>query len=162
MIDALYTKVKDLDIRVFTLTSGKVIIGEVVHAYEDGVQLNCPLEIRKALVKSGVYSEIMLPLVAGNDTENCIVYDRSIETESDTTDAVKRKYTEALIYQRLAQLMSESSKENKENEENDENDENEIEESEDYDYSIPEIDLPDSSQSDEELWNIFLDRWKNV
>jgi disulfide oxidoreductase YuzD len=153
MIDALYTKVKDLDIRVFTLTSGKVIIGEVVHAYEDGVQLNCPLEIRKALVKSGVYSEIMLPLVAGNDTENCIVYDRSIETESDTTDAVKRKYTEALIYQRLAQLMSESSKENEENE---------IEESEDYDYSIPEIDLPDSSQSDEELWNIFLDRWKNV
>jgi hypothetical protein len=153
MIDALYTKVKDLDIRVFTLTSGKVIIGEVVHAYEDGVQLNCPLEIRKALVKSGVYSEIMLPLVAGNDTENCIVYDRSIETESDTTDVVKRKYTEALIYQRLAQLMSESSKENEENE---------IEESEDYDYSIPEIDLPDSSQSDEELWNIFLDRWKNV
>jgi len=130
-----------------------VIIGEVVHAYEDGVQLNCPLEIRKALVKSGVYSEIMLPLVAGNDTENCIVYDRSIETESDTTDVVKRKYTEALIYQRLAQLMSESSKENEENE---------IEESEDYDYSIPEIDLPDSSQSDEELWNIFLDRWKNV
>jgi len=153
MIDALYTKVKDLDIRVFTLTGGKVIIGEVVYAYEDGVQLNCPLEIRKALVKSGVYSEIMLPLVAGNDTENCIVYDRSIETESDTTDAVKRKYTEALIYQRLAQLMSESSKENEENE---------IEESEDYDYSIPEIDLPDSSQSDEELWNIFLDRWKNV
>lgn len=152
MIDGLYSKVKDLDIRVYTLTSGKVLIGEVVHAYEDGVQLNCPLEIRKALVKSGSYAEIMIPLVAGNDTENCIVYDRSIETESDTTDAVKRKYTEALIYQRLLQLMSNSS----------ETDENEIEESEDLDYSIPEIDPPDSSQSDEELWNIFLDRWKNV
>jgi hypothetical protein len=152
MIDGLYSKVKDLDIRVYTLTSGKVLIGEVVHAYEDGVQLNCPLEIRKAPVKSGTYAEIMLPLVAGNDTENCIVYDRSIETESDTTDAVKRKYTEALIYQRLLQLMSNSS----------ETDENEIEESEDLDYSIPEIDPPDSSQSDEELWNIFLDRWKNV
>ena len=152
MIDGLYSKVKDLDIRVYTLTSGKVLIGEVVHTYEDGVQLNCPLEIRKALAKSGSYAEIMIPLVAGNDTENCIVYDRSIETESDTTDAVKRKYTEALIYQRLLQLMSNSS----------ETDENEIEESEDLDYSIPEIDPPDSSQSDEELWNIFLDRWKNV
>lgn len=152
MIDSLYSKIKDLDIRVYTLSSGKVLIGEVVHAYEDGVQLNCPLEIRKALVKSGTYSEIMLPLVAGNDTENCIVYDRSIETESDTTDAVKRKYTEALIYQRLLQLMSKPS----------EIDENEIDESEDLEYPIPEIDLPEESQSDEELWNIFLDRWKNV
>jgi hypothetical protein len=153
MIEGLYSKVKDLDIRVYTLTSGKVVIGEVVHAYEDGVQLNCPLEIRKALVKSGVYTEIMMPLVAGNDTENCIVYDRSIETESDTTDAVKRKYTEALIYQRLVQLMSKSSSEE---------DENEINESEDLEYPIPEIDPQDSSQSDEDLWNIFLDRWKNV
>lgn len=156
MIDGLYSKVKDLDIRVFTLASGKVLIGEVVHAYEDGVQLNCPLEIRKTLVKSGSYAEIMIPLVAGNDTENCIVYDRSIETESDTTDAVKRKYTEALIYQRLIQIMTDSSKEE------DFKEENEIEESEDLDYSIPEIDPPDSSHSDEELWNIFLDRWKNV
>jgi hypothetical protein len=153
MIDGLYTKVKDLDIRVFTLSSGKVVIGEVVHAYEDGVQLNCPLEIRKALVKSGTYAEIMLPLVAGNDTENCIVYDRSIETESDTSDEVKRKYTEALIYQRLLQLMANSSKET---------DENELDESEDLNYPIPEIDPPEESQSDEELWNIFLDRWKNV
>jgi hypothetical protein len=152
MIEGLYSKVKDLDIRVYTLTSGKVVIGEVVHAYEDGVQLNCPLEIRKALVKSGTYAEIMLPLVAGNDTENCIVYDRSIETESDTTDAVKRKYTEALIYQRLLQLMSKPS----------ETDENEIDESEDLEYPIPEIDPPEESQSDEDLWNIFLDRWKNV
>jgi hypothetical protein len=153
MIDGLYSKVKDLDIRVFTLSSGKVLIGEVVHAYEDGVQLNCPLEIRKALVKSGTYAEIMLPLVAGNDTENCIVYDRSIETESDTSDEVKRKYTEALIYQRLLHLMSNSSKET---------DENELDESEDLNYPIPEIDPPEESQSDEELWNIFLDRWKNV
>ena len=153
MIDGLYTKVKDLDIRVFTLSSGKVVIGEVVHAYEDGVQLNCPLEIRKALVKSGTYAEIMLPLVAGNDTENCIVYDRSIETESDTSDEVKRKYTEALIYQRLLQLMANSSKET---------DENELDESEDLNYPIPEIDPPEESQSDEEIWNIFLDRWKNV
>ena len=153
MIEGLYSKVKDLDIRVYTLTSGKVVIGEVVHAYEDGVQLNCPLEIRKALVKSGVYTEIMMPLVAGNDTENCIVYDRSIETESDTTDAVKRKYTEALIYQRLVQLMSKASSEE---------DENEIDESEDLEYPILEIDPQDSSQSDEDLWNIFLDRWKNV
>jgi hypothetical protein len=152
MIDGLYSKVKDLDIRVFTLSSGKVLIGEVVHAYEDGVQLNCPLEIRKALVKSGTYAEIMLPLVAGNDTENCIVYDRSIETESDTSDEVKRKYTEALIYQRLLQLMAKPS----------ETDENEMDESEDLNYPIPEIDPPEESQSDEELWNIFLDRWKNV
>jgi hypothetical protein len=152
MIDGLYSKVKDLDIRVFTLSSGKVLIGEVVHAYEDGVQLNCPLEIRKALVKSGTYAEIMLPLVAGNDSENCIVYDRSIETESDTSDEVKRKYTEALIYQRLLQLMAKPS----------ETDENEMDESEDLNYPIPEIDPPEESQSDEELWNIFLDRWKNV
>jgi hypothetical protein len=152
MIDGLYSKVKDLDIRVFTLSSGKVLIGEVVHAYEDGVQLNCPLEIRKALVKSGTYAEIMLPLVAGNDTENCIVYDRSIETESDTSDEVKRKYTEALIYQRLLQLMAKPS----------ETDENEMDESEDLNYPIPEIDPPEESQSDEEIWNIFLDRWKNV
>ena len=153
MIDSLYSKIKDLDIRVYTLSSGKVVIGEVVHAYEDGVQLNCPLEIRKALVKSGTYAEIMLPLVAGNDTENCIVYDRSIEIESDTTDVVKRKYTEALIYQRLVQLMSKPSSEI---------DENEIDESEDLEYPIPEIDPPEESQSDEDLWNIFLDRWKNV
>lgn len=152
MIDGLYSKVKDLDIRVFTLSSGKVLIGEVVHAYEDGVQLNCPLEIRKALVKSGTYAEIMLPLVAGNDSENCIVYDRSIETESDTSDEVKRKYTEALIYQRLLQLMAKPS----------ETDENELDESEDLNYPIPEIDPPEESQSDEEIWNIFLDRWKNV
>ena len=153
MIDGLYSKVKDLDIRVFTLSSGKVLIGEVVYAYEDGVQLNCPLEIRKALVKSGVYTQVMLPLVAGNDSENCIVYDRNIETESDTSDEVKRKYTEALIYQRLLHLMSNSSKET---------DENELDESEDLNYPIPEIDPPEESQSDEELWNIFLDRWKNV
>jgi hypothetical protein len=153
MIDGLYSKVKDLDIRVFTLSSGKVLIGEVVHAYEDGIQLNYPLEIRKALVKSGVYTQVMLPLVAGNDSENCIVYDRSIETESDTSDEVKRKYTEALIYQRLLHLMSNSSKETYENE---------LDESEDLNYPIPEIDPPEESQSDEEIWNIFLDRWKNV
>lgn len=152
MIDGLYSKVKDLDIRVYTLTSGKVLIGEVVHAYEDGIQLNCPLEIKRVLVKSGVYTEVMMPLVSGNDTENCIVYDRSIETESDTTDTIKRKYTEALIYQRLVQLMSNSSK----------TDENDLDESEDLEYPIPEIDLSDKSQSDEDLWNIFLDRWKNV
>jgi hypothetical protein len=152
MIEGLYSKVKDLDIRVYTLTSGKVVIGEVVHAYEDGVQLNYPLEIRKALVKSGVYTQVMLPLVAGNDSENCIVYDRSIETESDTSDEVKRKYTEALIYQRLLQLMAKPS----------ETDENEMDESEDLNYPIPEIDPPEESQSDEDLWNIFLDRWKNV
>jgi hypothetical protein len=43
-----------------------------------------------------------------------------------------------------------------------EEDKNEINESEDLEYPIPEIDPQDSSQSDEDLWNIFLDRWKNV
>jgi len=146
MIDGLYLKLKDLDIRVFTLSSGKALIGEVVHEYEEGIQLNCPLEIRKVVLKSGEYSEIMLPMLAGNTTENCIVYDRSIETESDTSDVTKRKYAEALVYQRLIQLMSESS----------------TEESEDLSYPSPNIDPPDSLVSDTDLWNIFLDRWKTV
>jgi hypothetical protein len=145
MIDGLYLKLKDLDIRVFTLSSGKALIGEVVHEYEEGIQLNCPLEIRKVILQSGEYSEIMLPMLAGNTTENCIVYDRSIETESDTSDVIKRKYAEALVYQRLMQLMSESS-----------------EESEDLSYPSPNIDPPDSLVSDTDLWNIFLDRWKVV
>ena len=149
MIDGLYLKLKDLDIRVFTLSSGKALIGEVVHEYEEGIQLNCPLEIRKVVLKSGEYSEIMLPMLAGNTTENCIVYDRSIETESDTSDVTKRKYAEALVYQRLIQLMSESSTE-------------ESEESEDLSYPSPNIDPPDSLVSDTDLWNIFLDRWKTV
>lgn len=149
MIDGLYLKLKDLDIRVFTLSSGKALIGEVVHEYEEGIQLKCPLEIRKVVLKSGEYSEIMLPMLAGNTTENCIVYDRSIETESDTSDVTKRKYAEALVYQRLIQLMSESSTE-------------ESEESEDLSYPSPNIDPPDSLVSDTDLWNIFLDRWKTV
>jgi hypothetical protein len=152
MIDGLYSKIKDLDIRVYTLCSGKTIIGQLVHEYEDGIQLNCPLEIRKALVKTGEYIEVMIPLVSGNDNQNCIVYDRSIETESDTNDAVKRKYTEALISNRLMQLMLNFSKD----------DESKIQESEDLSYPIPEIDPPDLYQSDESLWNTILDRWKNV
>ena len=152
MIDGLYSKLKDLDIRVYTLSSGKAIIGEVVHEYEEGVQLNCPLEIKTVILKSGNVSEVMLPMLTGNDTKNCIVYDRSVETESETSDGIKRKYAESLVYQRLLQLLSESI----------EDDEEHTQESEDLSYPLPDIDPPDSLVSDTDLWNIFLDRWKIV
>jgi hypothetical protein len=151
MIEKLLDTINDLDIRVYTLTSGKTLIGECKEAYEDGVELHCALEIKRLLVKSGVYSEVMMPLVSGNDGEPCLIYDRAIETESFASNDVKRKYAEALIYNRLAQMMDERSLEEdlkaeyaKEN----------------LEKSFPELDKQKQPLSQEELLNIFLERWK--
>jgi hypothetical protein len=151
MIEKLFNSLKDIDIRIYTLTSGKTLIGECAEAYEDGVELHCALEIKKLLVKSGVYSEVMMPLVAGNDSEPCIVYDKSIETESFACDDVKRKYAEALVYNRLCQMMDERSLEQDLKEEY---------AKENLEKSFPELDKQKQPLSQEELLNIFLERWK--
>ena len=151
MIEKLLDTINDLDIRVYTLSSGKTLIGECKEAYEDAVELHCALEIKKILMQSGVCSQAMLPLVAGNDSEPCILYNRAIETESFASDDLKRKYAEALMYNRLAQMMDERSLEEdlkaeyaKEN----------------LEKSFPELDKQKQQLSQEELLNIFLERWK--
>mgnify|MGYP000092781248 CR=1 FL=1 len=151
MIEKLLASMKDLDIRVYTLTSGKAIIGECYHAYEDGIELHCALEIKRLLVKSGVYSEVMLPLVSGNEDEPCIIYDKAIETETFASDTVKRKYAEALIYNRLCQMMDADSLQKDLKEEFDK---------EKLEKSFPELDKQKQPLSQEELLNIFLERWK--
>jgi hypothetical protein len=149
MIEKLFEKIKDLDIRVYTLTSGRILIGELGDVYDEGVELHCPLEIKRLASKTGMYMEVIIPVVSGSDNEPFLVYDKSIETESFASIDIKRKYTEALIQQRVSQLLEESKSEET------------LQESKDSNNTFPELDKQNSSYSKDELLDIFLNRWKN-
>ncbi len=151
MIENLLETINDLDIRVYTLTSGRTLIGECYYAYDDGIELHCPLEIKRLLIKSGAYSEAMIPIVSDNDNEPCIVYDRAIETETFASENVKRKYAESLVYHRLVQTLKSSSLDKDLKQEN---------VSSNLEKSFPELDKQNQQLSQEDLLNIFLERWK--
>jgi hypothetical protein len=63
-----------------------------------------------------------------------------------TSESVKLRYAESLIYDRLLTLMMSELLKNHE----------------DLESSSLELDKQDSFESDEQLWNSFLDRWKNT
>jgi hypothetical protein len=102
-------------------------------------------------MKSGVCSETMIPIVSDNDNEPCVVYDRAIETETFASESVKRKYAESLVYHRLVQTLKSSSLEKDFKQENT---------SSNLEKSFPELDKQNQQLSQEELLNIFLERWK--
>lgn len=146
MTDSLYNKIKDRNISIYSLTSGRTIIGECLSSDSDGLSINCPLEVKKIYGSDGMISDKMIPFVTGNSTETCKIYHHCIECESHVSETVKQRYTEALIYDRLITLMTSEF----------------LKDKEDLESSSLELDPPDYFETDEELWNSFLDRWKNT
>jgi len=140
MIDNLYKIVEQLDVRIFTLLSGKIIIGQVSAPHSYGIQLKCPLEINRSMTADGLLTERMTPCIAGNGLQPCIIYNHSIESECGASDDVRSRYVEALIYDRLQLLLHE-------------------ENTADNDLSSPKFDPQDYNQSNEDIWDSFLERF---
>lgn len=134
------------DIRIYVLTSGKTVIGEFLSEDVDGVCLSCALEIKKIQSADGQFADKMIPFISGNSSETATIYHHCIECMVSTSESVKLRYAESLIYDRLLTLMMSEL----------------LKDHEDLDSSSPELDKQDSFESDEELWNSFLDRWKNT
>ena len=134
------------DIRIYVLTSGKTVIGEFVSEDADGIRLGCALEIKKIESVDGQLADKMIPFVSGNSSETATIYHHCIECMVSTSESVKLRYAESLIYDRLLTLMMSELLKNHE----------------DLESSSLELDKQDSFESDEQLWNSFLDRWKNT
>lgn len=146
MTHKLNDNLNNHDIRIYSMTSGRMIIGEFISEDSDGIRLSCPLEIKKIQSINGNLAEKMTPFVSGNSSEACIIYHHCIEFEAHTSLSVKQRYAESLIYDRLLALMMSEI----------------LNDSESHESSSLEVDSSDAIESDEELWNSFLDRWKNT
>jgi lipoate-protein ligase B len=95
-----------LDIRIFSLTSGKSIIGDYVKTDLDQIIVKCPLEIKKICTEHSNSLEIFIPIISNSDNEPCTIFIHSIESMMNASEEVKDKYIKTLIMNRLKELFN--------------------------------------------------------
>ena len=93
-----------LDIRIYTTTSNKTIIGECLEVLDKGVEIGKPLVISNftVFVDDLPY---MTELVQENDNNSAVIFDSVIETESFACISLKKKYVDSLLEIKIAELL---------------------------------------------------------
>lgn len=87
-----------LNIRLYGLTSGKIIIGEVLETYENGVELNY------ASTVSHTHGDIRFAPAAHGETvaTPAIIYSNHVEFESIATLRLKKYYLDYLTVSKVS------------------------------------------------------------
>ena len=99
----LLSKINDLNIRVYGLSSGKVIIGEVLDIYENGVELNYA-----SIISESGDDILFAPAALGETVATpAIIYSNHVEFESIATIRLKKYYWEYLTASKVSAYTDE-------------------------------------------------------
>lgn len=93
----LLAKINELNVRLYGLTSGKVIIGEVLETFENGVELNYA-----STVKMSGNDVQFAPAAQGENVSTpAIIYADRVEFESIATLRLKKYYLDYLTASKI-------------------------------------------------------------
>jgi hypothetical protein len=99
----LLSKINDLDVRVYGLSSGKVIIGEVLEIYENGVELNYA-----SIISESGDDILFAPAALGETVATpAIIYSDNVEFESIATIRLKKYYLDYLTVSKVSAYTNE-------------------------------------------------------
>jgi hypothetical protein len=99
----LLSKINDLNIRVYGLSSGKVIIGEVLEIYENGVELNYA-----SIISESGDDILFAPAALGETVATpAIIYSDNVEFESIATIRLKKYYLDYLTVSKVSAYTNE-------------------------------------------------------
>lgn len=93
----LLAKINSLNVRLYALTSGKVIIGEVLEIFENGVELNYASTVKMS--GNDIRFEPAAP--GENVATAAIVYSDHVEFESIATLRLKKYYLDYLTASKI-------------------------------------------------------------
>jgi len=93
-----------LDIRIYTTTSNKTIIGECLEVLDNGIEIGRPLVISNFSLLGDDIS-YMTELVQENDSNSAVIFNTVIETESFACISLKKKYVDSLLEIKIADLL---------------------------------------------------------
>jgi hypothetical protein len=99
----LLSKINDLDVRVYGLSSGKIIIGEVLDIYENGVELNYA-----SIISESGDDILFAPAALGETVATpAIIYSDNVEFESIATIRLKKYYLDYLTVSKVSAYTNE-------------------------------------------------------
>lgn len=102
MSKELLELINKLDIRVYSTTSGRQLIGEVSFEEDMKVTLNCPLEfVQKLATDTLSMNTVLVPPVI-NNTGPIKLYPQAIESETVADIRLKKLYCDQLTCNKLA------------------------------------------------------------
>ena len=93
-----------MNIRVYNLSTGEQIIGQLIEAHESAVELKNVLELRRINVDGDIVTA-MIPYIPFGTSESLIAYRSSITTESSASIILKKRYCDALLINKLEALI---------------------------------------------------------
>lgn len=99
--------INSLNIRVYVTNNNQTIIGKLIEAHENSVEIRSAFTIEPVLTDSGITRQL-LPLIPGGYKNDTILYRNHIIAESECPDALKQSYAETLI---AIELLIEKQKE---------------------------------------------------
>lgn len=100
----LLAEINELNIRLYGLTSGKVVIGEVLQNYENGVELNYAATVSA----DDEYGIRFAPAAHGENVPTiAIIYSDCIEYESIATLRLKKYYLDYLTVSKISGYTTE-------------------------------------------------------
>lgn len=94
-----------LDIRIYTTTSSRIIIGECLEVMDNGIEVGKPLLMTNASF-FGEEVSYMKELIQENDSNSAVIFNSVIETESFASLALKKKYVDSLLEIKILDLLS--------------------------------------------------------
>jgi hypothetical protein len=99
----LLSRINSLNIRLYGLTSGKIIIGEVLETFENGVELNYALTVSQS------DGNIRFAPAAHGETvaTPAIIYSNHVEFESIATLRLKKYYLDYLTVSKVSGYTNE-------------------------------------------------------
>lgn len=93
-----------MNIRVYNLSTGEQIIGQLIEAHESAVELKNVLELRRINVDGDIVTA-MIPYIPFGILESLIAYRSSISTESSASIILKKRYCDSLLINKLDALI---------------------------------------------------------
>ena len=94
-------------IKVFALSCGLRLIGEVIDEDRDEIQLKNPLEIIREFDENGSIESFLIPLSPGNISEDTHIYTRAVNSWSKAAANLKVKYHDAVMVQVVTDCLKE-------------------------------------------------------
>ena len=93
-----------MNIRVYNLSTGVQIIGQLIEAHESAIELKNVLQLRSINVDGDIVTA-MIPYIPFGTSESLIAYRSSITTESTASLILKKRYCDALLINKLEALI---------------------------------------------------------
>jgi len=93
-----------MNIRVYNLSTGAQIIGQLIEAHESAIELKNVLELQRINV-DGDIATAMIPYIPLGTSESMITYRSSIATEASASLILKKRYCDSLLLNKLDGLI---------------------------------------------------------